>query len=1194
MNPTVFAMRRPVTTLMLVVALISGGLLGLNKMRVDIFPPLNTPKIYVFLDYIGMSPEQVEGFIVSQLELYFQYVDGVEDINSRSIQQVALCELSFFPGTDMGQAMAQVEAMAGRALSWMPKGTLPPMIMRMDAGSVPVGYIVLESDETSLGMMGDLAQNVIRPLVQKNVPGTVAISPFGPNMRSIVINVDPQKLLDYNLTPKEVVDALTTGNMVIPAGNIYIKDSMPIVPNNATVDDIQRLGDIPVRMERNVYLRDLATFQDSTDITYGYALVNGKKSVYLPIIKKDTGSTLTVVNDVRKTMQLFRDNVPKDVKVSFQFDESPTVLAAVQSVATEGLIGACLTGLMIMLFLGDLRSVVVVVANIPLALLGSLFGLWLTGNTINIMSLGGMALAIGILVDESTVTVENVHVQMQRTSNIASAVLHGSLITAIPRLLALLCILSVFIPAFIMGDPLRSLFMPLTLGVGFAMVSSYMLSSAFVPVLAVALLKHKGHHDENAGLFGKILKVYSKLVHWFVKLRFLVVPAYLGGCVLVLTVLGLQVGTELFPQIDSGQFVLRLRPPPGSNFELTRELAVKCLEVIETEAKTENIEISMGFVGQVAPNFGINNMVLFMRGPDDGQIRVALTEESGIKLAEFRERLRKVLREQVIPWMTDRLEKGGLTRVEAQQQAKLSSFGFQPGDMVTSVMSFGSPTPIAVRVVGTDLNLVRQHSEKIAAEMGKIHSLRDIQFEQTLDYPSVEIHIDRERAGLSGAKVEDVAHALVMATASTRFSNLNYWIDTKTGFDYLVQVQIPPLRMEKPEDLETLPLQSVNPLVNLMLRDVATVNRGVRPGELDRSMSQRYLTLTANVEGEDMGRASASVAKAIKAAGDPPRGVRVEPMGQLPPMIEMFESLGIGLLIAVFVILVLLTAYFQSGSMALISIGAVPGVLAGITTILYFTNTSLNIESFMGSIMCIGVSVSNSVMLVTFMNDHWKGGCTSIEAAIAGAGDRLRPILMTACAMSIGMVPMALALERGSQMQAPLGRAVIGGLVMSTFATLLVLPSIFALVVGKRVATSPSIYPDDPKSKYYDPRVFVNEIDQSLQAHGPHGSVAEPVGAGGNHGEVVPEGEHHGLEVPLHHTHQPQHQHQPDDVVTFMKQILDEARSRRHDMVTHYTVDDLLFALGFAKPKPKPGAPGAEGVHASGSEPESAHPEGDS
>jgi multidrug efflux pump subunit AcrB len=1080
MNPIVFAMRRPVTTMMLVVALISGGLLGLAKMRVDIFPSLHTPKIYVYLDYVGMSPAQMEGFIVNQLELYFQYVDGISDIDTRNIQQVSLCELSFFPGTDMGQAMAQVVAMSDRAMSWMPKGTLPPMIMRMDAGSVPVGYLVMESKETTLGRMGDLAQNIIRPLVQKYVPGTVAISPFGPNMRSIMINVSPDKLQQYNLNPQHVIDAVAKGNTVVPAGNVYIKDSMPIVANNATVVDIQELGAIPLRLQENVYLRDVANFQDDIDITYGYALVNGKKSVYLPIIKKDTSSTLTVVADIRKSMQLFRDVVPKDVTINFEFDESPTVIAAVRSVASEGVIGATLTGLMILLFLRDWRSVIVVVSNIPLALLGSLFGLWLTGNTINIMSLGGMALAIGILVDEATVTIENVHVQMQHNPKLASAILHAGNITAVPRLLALLCILSVFIPAFIMGDPLRSLFMPLTLGVGGAMISSYLLSSTFVPIMCVYLLKHKGHGEEKKrGLFDRVTGVYTKGVGGLVRLRLLVVPIYIAACVLVLWVLGLQVGTELFPQVDSGEFVLRFRPPPGSNYELTRAMAVKCLEEIETEAKPENIEITMGFVGQVAPNFGINNMLLFMRGPDDGQLRVALREGSGIKLDPFRERLRKVLPERVVPWLAKRLEQGGLSKDVAQRQAKTATFGFEPGDIVTEVMSFGSMAPIAVQVIGTDMAVTRQHAEKVADEMRKIPYLRDIQFEQTLDYPTVEVDIDREKAGLSGVTVEDIGRALIMATSSTRFLSPNYWIDIKTGFDYLVEVLVPPARMTRATDVETLPVESVNPLVNLMIRDVATVRQSVRPGEYDRSMSQRYLTVTANVEGEDMGRASGQVAKAIEAAGAPPRGVRVIPMGQLPPMDEMFQSLGTGLGVAVFVILVLLTAYFQSPRMALISIGAVPGVLAGIATILYFTNTTLNIESFMGSIMCLGVSVSNSVMLVTFINNHWQEGSSSVDAAINGASDRLRPILMTACAMTIGMVPMALAIEKGSEMQAPLGRAVIGGLVMSTFATLLMVPPIFALLIGKAAARSPSVYPGDPDSPHYDSGIFEAEAGKA-------------------------------------------------------------------------------------------------------------------
>jgi multidrug efflux pump subunit AcrB len=1097
-------MDHPITLMMLVLGLISLGILAYGKMRVDIFPSLNTPKIYVFFDFIGMSPDQIEGYIVNELELYFQYVDGIQDIKSRNIQQVGLVELGFFHDTDMGQAMAQVVAMSDRAMAWMPPGSLPPMIMRMDAGSVPIGYLVFtsEGEKTSIGAMGDLAQNIIRPLVQKNVPGTVAISPFGPNMRSIIVNVDPRKLLQYNLNPQQVIDALAKGNVVVPSGNIYVRDSMPIVHNNATVVDIQRLGNIPVRLGKNVYLRDIATIQDATDIDYGYALVNGQKAVHLPIIKKDTGSTLTVVADVHKSMEQFRNAVPPDVKISFEFDESPTVVHAVESVATEGAIGAGLTGLMILLFLRDWRSVLVVVANIPLALTGSLFGLWLTGNTINIMSLGGMALAIGILVDEATVTIENTHVQMEGTPKTATAVLRASNATAVPRLLALLCILSVFIPAFIMEDPLRSLFMPLTLAVGFAMISSYVLSSTFVPIMSVYLLKHKqpdpDEGDKPHGLFDRLKGGYHTAVEWFIGLRWLTVPVYLAGCCAVLGVLGLGLGTELFPQIDSGEFVLRFRPAPGSSYELTREMGLKCLQEIEREAGKDHVKISMGFVGQVAPNFGIDNMVLFMRGPDDGWLRVALTEDSGVTLDAFRERLRRVLPERVIPWLARRLEvgggNGGLPREKAVRQAELCTFGFEPGDIVTQVMSFGASKPIAVRVIGTDYDKVRDHAEKIAADLKRIPHLRDVGFEQTLDYPTVEVDIDRELAGLVGVTPEHVKHALVMATASTRFTNLNYWINDKTGFDYLVQIQVPPLNVDEPSDLEELPLQSVNPMVPLMVRDVlrdGSIHTSVRPGEYDRDMSQRFLTVVANVEGEDLGRAAKQVREVVKQAGDPPRGVRIEEQGSLPSMTQMFKALGIGLAVAVFVIVVLLTAYFQSPRLALISVGAVPGVLAGIVVILYVTNTTLNIESFMGSIMCLGVSVSNSVMMVTFMDEHWKSGKASTEAALLGASERLRPILMTACAMTVGMLPMAMALERGSQMEAPLGRAVIGGLVMSTFATLLVLPSVFAMVIGSKEPSSPSLYPGNPASAHYDPALGTGGGDEGGSREGVSGGVRD-------------------------------------------------------------------------------------------------------
>jgi multidrug efflux pump subunit AcrB len=873
--------------------------------------------------------------------------------------------------------------------------------------------------------------------------------------------------------------------------------------------DIQTIGTIPLKLGRNVYVRDVATIADGTDVDYGYALVDGQRSVFLPIIKKDTASTLTVAADIRKSMQIFRNAVPSDVTVDFEFDESPTVVEAIRSVATEGFIGASLTGLMILIFLRDLRSVIVVVLNIPLALLGSLFGQFATGNSINIMSLGGMALAIGMLVDEATVSIENIHVQMAKTKSLARAVERGSMQTAVPRLLAMLCILSVFIPAFIMQDPLRSLFMPLALAVAFAMISSYLLSSTLVPVVCVWVLKHHGDHEEGRdhpsakkGLFERVQGRFEKVVEKIVRWRWLVGPVYLGVCALVLWQIGGRLGTELFPQIDSGEFVLRYRPPRGSNFEITREMGIKVLEEIQNEVGAENVDVSIGYAGQIAPNFGMNNIVLFMRGPDDGWLRAKFREGAGINLFQFQERMREVLPQRVVPWMAQLLEQQGVDKNVAAQRAATCLFDFEPGDIVSEVMSFGSPSPIEIVVASPNLPDARAHATEILNEMKKIPFLRDVQFQQTLDYPSVEVDIDREKAGLSGVTAQQVGNGVIVATSSSRFIALNYWQNPKTGFDYQVEVLVPTQRMTSSGQVETLPISQVSELTNLMVRDVARVRDGTLPGQFDRLSSQRYLSVTANVEGEDMGRASRQVAAAVAAAGDPPRGVRVFTRGQLKPMIEMFEALGIGLTIAVGVILVLLTAYFESPRLALASVSAVPGVLTGVVTILYFSNTTLNIESFMGTIMCIGVSVSNSVMLVTFIDEHWRGGMPSSRAAVSGAAERLRPILMTACAMTVGMVPMSLALEAGSQMQAPLGRAVIGGLVCSTFATLLIVPAIFTLIMGRSVARSPSVHPDDPESKHYDP------APQNDRGYGPVQAVTDSEPAQlphdrGREGEVV-------------------------------------------------------------------------------------------
>jgi multidrug efflux pump subunit AcrB len=1066
MNPIVFAMRHPITQVMVVVALIGAGALAINSMRVDIFPALNEPQIYVINNFAGMDPSQIEGFITNVYELNFQYVDGLERIESKNVQNLALLKLVFYPGTDMASAMSQVVSLTNRARGQMPPSVLPPFVMRFDAANVPIGYLVMDSQTRELGELTDLAMTRIRPLLGERVPGTVSFSPFGSNTRAIVITVDPERLRAHNLSPENVVMALNTGNIVSPSGNLYSEGQMPMVPTNAMLEDPHDLGLIPITPGKDIYIRDVATIRDTTDINFGCALVNGHRSVYLPVVKKDTASTLTVVREVNEALPLFRSVVPDDVHVRYEFDESPTVRAAIKSVATEGAIGATLVGLMILLFLRDARTVIVVLLNIPLALTGSLVGLWLTGNTLNVTSLGGLALAIGILVDEATVTVECIHTQMGNCS-LARAVRCGSQITAVPRLLAMFCVLSVFIPTFIMKEPVRSLFMPLTLAVGFSMVVSYLLSSTLVPVLSVWLMRHQGCHAHKVTLFDRILPPFGRIVQGIAETRWITVPAYLAGCGLILWGVGRQVGTELFPQVDSGQFVLRFRAPPGSEYELTRKTAVKILEVIARDTQ-DKINISMGYVGLSATNTATANMLLFMRGSDDGQLRVRLNEDSGIALADLRERLRKDIPEEIVPWLEQMIEKNGVSPKKAAARAKLFTLGFEPGDIVSEVMSLGSPLPVEVLIAGNDRDQVRAHAMKILGRLKEIPALRDVQLYQQLDYPTVRVDIDRQRAGLSGVTAQDVTNSLLVGTSSSRYVTKNYWRDPKSGTDYQVQVQVAGPRMNRPEQVETLPLQQASPDANLLIRDVAKVSLGTSPSQVDRLSMQRYLSVIANVEGEDLGSASAQITEAIADAGDPPRGVRVLIRGQITPMTEMFQSLALGLAVAVGVILVMLTAYFQSFRMGLVSIGGVPGVVCGVAIILLATHTTLNIESFMGSIMCIGVSVANSVMLSTFMGDYWRSGMTPLQAAVKGARDRLRPVLMTAVAMVLGTVPMALALEQGSEMTAPLGRAVIGGLVVSTFATMIIVPAIFVLLMQSAKNVSPSVDPDDPQSCHYD------------------------------------------------------------------------------------------------------------------------------
>jgi multidrug efflux pump subunit AcrB len=728
--------------------------------------------------------------------------------------------------------------------------------------------------------------------------------------------------------------------------------------------------------------------------------------------------------------------------VSYEFDQSPYVTRAISGLTLEGALGALLTGLMILLFLRDWRSALIVVVNIPLSLMTALLVLWVTKQTINIMTLGGLALAVGILVDEATVCIENIHAHLARGQALARAVFDATIETTGPRFLAMLCILAMFTPALFMVGAAKAMFIPLSLAVGFSMMASYLLSGTLVPILSNWMLRGHPHRAAAQGhtesRFARFQKQYATWARRAVRWRWALAGAYLAGAGAVILLLAINVGTEIFPAVESGQLQVRMRALPGTHIDGTEALALKALELIKQEVGPENVEITLAFLGVHAPSYPINLIYLFNGGPEEGVLQVQLKSGVPVQIRELQERLR------------------------AKFAAELPevSFSFEPSDIVNRVMSLGSPTPIEVAIGGPNLAANREFAQKIKERLQQLTVLRDLRFGQTLDYPTVAVTADRQKAGLMGVRMTEVSRALVTATSSSRFVVPNYWADPNSGVAYQVQVQVPQTQMDSLEQARNVPVMDHNGH-GLLLRNVAQIAEGTAVGQYQRYNMQRLVTVTANIAGADLGSASRKLTGTLKELGRPPAGVTVTVRGQMVPLEQMIDGLRVGLLMAVIVICLLLTANFQSLRLSLLVVSTTPAVVAGVLIMLRLTGTTLNIQSFMGAIMAIGVAVANAILLVTFAERSRMAGASADEAAVEGATTRLRPILMTSMAMIAGMVPMAIGLGESGQQAAPLGRAVIGGLALATLATLLILPAIFAIVQGRAHRGSVSLHPDD-------------------------------------------------------------------------------------------------------------------------------------
>jgi multidrug efflux pump subunit AcrB len=1040
------ALSRPFTVVVALAAIALCALLALNRMPVDIFPQVGDPAIYVAQPYSGMDPAQMEGYMTYYYEYHFLYITGIDHVESKSIQGAALMKLVFHEGTNMAQAMAETVGYVNRARAFMPPGAVPPFITRFDAGSVAVAQLVFNSEGHTQGELQDFALNRVRPLFA-TLAGVSAPPPFGGNQRTIVITLNPDKLRQYRISPDEAIAAVSKATLVMPSGNMYTGNVERIARTNAALGgNLSELLATPIRPAAGtgVYLRDIGTIENGTDIVTAYAHVNGKRTVYIPVTKRADASTLAVIDAVKAAIPSFKKVLPDDVDVRLEFDQSPFVTDSIRGLVTEGLLGAALTGLMVLIFLRDWRSALIVVMNIPFALLAAVTLLWVVGQSINIMTLGGLALAVGVLVDEATVEIENIHTQMLPGVSRARAVLQACSRTATARLLSMACILAVFVPSFFMAGVARQLFVPLSLAVGFSMIASYLLSSSLVPVFSTWMMKERHREEEREGFFGWLRSLYSRYLGGLLRFRWPIAVLYLGGAAFLLWAIVPRLGTEIFPDANAPLLRIRLRAPTGMRIEETERLVLRALSIIGQETGANNLQITSDFVGVVPSSYPVDLIHLFTSGPQEAIIQVAVKPQAFDGEA-LRERLRASLQRRL-------------------PEARVS---FEAGDIVSQVMSFGSPTPIEVAVQGISLPDLYAYAQKVQSQMAKLDFLRDLGIAQAADFPTLDINIDRDRAGQFGLTMADVTRSMVPATSSSRFIQPNYWRDPNSGNAFQIQVQLPQNRIQSVDAIGDVPvMQDGRP--EPRLNEIATLKFGAMPGLIERFNGQHVVSLTANIHGISLGDAARRLNRALADAGTPPKGVTVSVRGEIPALQQTLLGLRTGLLLAVLAIFLLLTANFQSVRLALAIVLTVPAVLCGALLMLLATHTTLNVQSFMGGIMATGIAVANSILLVTFAEHARLEGRTAREAAQVGAAGRLRAVLMTAAAMIFGMLPMAIGSSAGGSESAPLGRAVIGGLILSTFTTLTILPAIYAIMQGPAASTSPSLNPADPESRYFE------------------------------------------------------------------------------------------------------------------------------
>jgi CzcA family heavy metal efflux pump len=1032
------ALRRPYTFIVMALVIVLLTPLAILRTPTDIFPDINIPVVSVIWFYTGLSPNEMANRMITNCERGLTLtVNDIEHIESQSLNGIGVVKVFFRPQANIQTALSQTTAMVQTMLKQMPPGATPPLVVNYTASSTPVIQLGLSSPSIPEHEVFDLGQNFLRTYIS-TVQGAATPYPYGGKIRQVQVDLDLPRLQAKGLSPADVVDAMNAQNLILPTGTTKIGSLEYNVEMNGTPPTIAELNDLPVKTVRGatIYIRDVAHVRDGFSPQTNIVRQDGNRGALMSISKIGKASTLDIVAGVKRVVAIARQALPPELKITALFDQSLFVRASLQGVVHEALIAACLTALMILLFLGDWRPTVIIAISIPLSIFVSVILLGALGETLNIMTLGGLALAVGILVDDATVAIENIERHITQGKELKLAILDGSQEIAVPAFVSTLCICIVFVPMFFLTGVAKFLFVPLAEAVVFAMLASYLLSRTLVPTLVMYMVR--GHEQRSAeartllgrfqrgfeGKFERFRRMYEQLLQLTLEHRRRFAACFLGFCVLSLGLV-FFLGQDFFPSVDAGLIRLHLRARPGLRVEETARLTDQVEKVLRREIPQAELQTILDNIGVPYSGLNLSYSTSGVIGTSDAEILIALNSQHHHPTEKYVERLREEL-PRTFPGV---------------------EFFFQPADIVTQILNFGLPAPIDIQLMGADLEGNYAIAQQIANRLRRVPGAADVHVQQLMSEPTLYLDVDRTRATQVGLNAREVATSVLLSLSGSSQTAPNFWLNPTNGVTYPLVVQTPQYHMTSLQDLMTTPVSGTNAQALQVLGNVAQVKPVVRPAVVSHYDVQPVIDIYASTQRRDLGSVASDTMKVLNQfEGHLPRGSRMVVRGQVATMKSSFFGLGVGLLMAIVLVYLLIVVNFQSWLDPFIIITGLPGALAGIAWFLLLTHTRLSVPSLTGAVMCMGVATANSILLISFARDRMGTGVPAIQAAVEAGYTRIRPVLMTALAMIIGMVPMALGFGEGGEQNAPLGRAVIGGLLFATVATLFFVPSVFAML----------------------------------------------------------------------------------------------------------------------------------------------------